>query len=143
MVAVRMGCVFKRSCRAISYEIRVVERFKRPLLRRRVPRPISLPARSRSPIMTEALWHGTTILSVRKGGQVVIAGDGQVSMGNTIVKANARKLRRLGKGDVIAGFAGATADAFALFERLEAKLETHPGNLARACVELAKDWRTH
>ena len=92
--------------------------------------------------MTEVLWHGTTILSVRKGGQVVIAGDGQVSMGNTIVKANAKKVRRLGKGDVIAGFAGATADAFALFERLEAKLETHPGNLARACVELAKDWRT-
>src|SRR5258705_2393413 len=87
-------------------------------------------------------WHGTTILSVRKGGQVVIAGDGQVSMGNTIVKANAKKVRRLGKGDVIAGFAGATGDAFALFERLEAKLETHPGNLARACVELAKDWRT-
>jgi ATP-dependent HslUV protease, peptidase subunit HslV len=87
-------------------------------------------------------WHGTTILSVRKSGQVVIAGDGQVSMGNTIVKANAKKVRRLGKGDVIAGFAGATADAFALFERLEAKLETYPGNLARACVELAKDWRT-
>jgi ATP-dependent HslUV protease subunit HslV len=92
--------------------------------------------------MSEAIWHGTTILSVRKGGQVVIAGDGQVSMGNTIVKANARKVRRLGKGDTIAGFAGATADAFALFERLEAKLEQHPGNLARACVELAKDWRT-
>jgi len=92
--------------------------------------------------MSEVLWHGTTILSVRKGGQVVIAGDGQVSMGNTIVKANAKKVRRLGKGDVIAGFAGATADAFALFERLEAKLESHPGNLARACVELAKDWRT-
>jgi len=92
--------------------------------------------------MSETRWHGTTILSVRKGGQVVIAGDGQVSMGNTIVKANAKKVRRLGKGDVIAGFAGATADAFALFERLEAKLEMHPGNLARACVELAKDWRT-
>ena len=93
--------------------------------------------------MSETLWHGTTILSVRKGGQVVIAGDGQVSMGNTIVKANAKKVRRLGKGsEVIAGFAGATADAFALFERLEAKLEQHPGNLARACVELAKDWRT-
>src|SRR5436190_15290886 len=93
--------------------------------------------------MSEALWHGTTILSVRKDGQVVIAGDGQVSMGNTIVKANAKKVRRLGKGgEVIAGFAGATADAFALFERLEAKLEQHPGNLARACVELAKDWRT-
>ena len=84
----------------------------------------------------------TTILSVRKGGKVVIAGDGQVTMGATVVKANAKKVRRLGKGDVIAGFAGATADAFALFERLEAKLETHPGNLARACVELAKDWRT-
>jgi ATP-dependent HslUV protease, peptidase subunit HslV len=92
--------------------------------------------------MSETLWHGTTILSVRKGGEVVIAGDGQVSMGNTIVKANAKKVRRIGKGDVIAGFAGATADAFALFERLEAKLEAHPGNLARACVELAKDWRT-
>jgi len=92
--------------------------------------------------MSGANWHGTTILSVRKGGVVVIAGDGQVSMGNTIVKANAKKVRRLAKGDVIAGFAGATADAFALFERLEAKLETYPGNLARACVELAKDWRT-
>jgi len=92
--------------------------------------------------MTDSLWHGTTILSARKNGVVVIAGDGQVSMGNTVVKANAKKVRRLGKGDVIAGFAGATADAFALFERLEAKLETHPGNLARACVELAKDWRT-
>ena len=92
--------------------------------------------------MSEAQWNGTTILSVRKNGVVVIAGDGQVSMGNTIIKANAKKVRRLGKGDVIAGFAGATADAFALFERLEAKLEQHPGNLARACVELAKDWRT-
>ena len=92
--------------------------------------------------MSEAQWHGTTILSVRKNGVVVIAGDGQVSIGNTIIKANAKKVRRLGKGDVIAGFAGATADAFALFERLEAKLEQHPGNLARACVELAKDWRT-
>src|SRR4030095_16478406 len=87
-------------------------------------------------------WHGTTILSVRKDGKVVIAGDGQVSFGNTVVKANARKLRRVRKGDVIAGFAGATADAFALFERLEGKLEQHPGQLARACVELAKDWRT-
>jgi ATP-dependent HslUV protease subunit HslV len=92
--------------------------------------------------LSETRMHGTTILSVRKGNEVVIAGDGQVSMGNTIVKANARKVRRLGKSDVIAGFAGATADAFALFERLEAKLEQHPGNLARACVELAKDWRT-
>src|SRR5215475_10880428 len=87
-------------------------------------------------------WRSTTILSVRKGGKVVIAGDGQVTMGQTVMKANARKVRRLGKGDVIAGFAGATADALALFERLEAKLESHPGNLARACVELAKDWRT-
>ncbi|HYG88995.1 MAG TPA: ATP-dependent protease subunit HslV [Azospirillum sp.] len=87
-------------------------------------------------------WHGTTILSVRKGGQVVIAGDGQVSFGQTIMKANARKVRRLASGDVMAGFAGATADAFTLFERLEAKLEQHPGQLTRACVELAKDWRT-
>ena len=86
--------------------------------------------------------HGTTILCVRKDGKVVIAGDGQVSMGQTIVKSNAKKLRRLGNGKVIAGFAGATADAFALFERLEAKLEQHPEQLARACVELAKDWRT-
>src|SRR5574340_1020335 len=91
---------------------------------------------------SQDLWHGTTILTVRKGGIVVIGGDGQVSIGQTVVKANARKVRRLAKGDVIAGFAGATADAFALFERLEAKLEQYPGNLARACVELAKDWRT-
>jgi len=88
------------------------------------------------------LWHGTTILSVRKGGQVIVAGDGQVSMGQTVVKSNARKVRRLGGGDVIAGFAGATADAFTLFERLEAKLEQYSGQLTRACVELAKDWRT-
>jgi ATP-dependent HslUV protease subunit HslV len=87
-------------------------------------------------------WHGTTILCVRKGGQVVIAGDGQVSMGQTVIKSNAKKLRRLGNGSVIAGFAGATADALTLFERLEAKLEQHPGQLSRACVELAKDWRT-
>jgi ATP-dependent HslUV protease, peptidase subunit HslV len=87
-------------------------------------------------------WHGTTILCLRKGGEVVIAGDGQVSMGQTIVKSNAKKLRRLGGGSVIAGFAGATADAFALFERLEAKLEQHSGQLVRACVELTKDWRT-
>jgi ATP-dependent HslUV protease subunit HslV len=88
------------------------------------------------------LWHGTTILSVRRGGQVVIAGDGQVSLGATVIKSNARKVRRLGDGAILAGFAGATADAFTLFERLEAKLEKHPGQLARACVELAKDWRT-
>ena len=87
-------------------------------------------------------WHGTTILSVRKGGKVVIAGDGQVTFGNTVMKSNARKVRPLGDGSVIAGFAGATADAFTLFERLEAKLEQHPGQLTRACVELAKDWRT-
>ena len=87
-------------------------------------------------------WHGTTILTVRKGGTVVIGGDGQVSIGQTIVKSNAKKVRRLGKGDVIGGFAGATADAFTLFERLEAKLEQYPGQLTRAAVELAKDWRT-
>src|SRR5512138_3571668 len=89
-----------------------------------------------------AVWHGTTILTVRKGGKVVIGGDGQVTIGQTIIKSNARKVRRLGKGDVIGGFAGATADAFTLFERLEAKLETYPNQLTRACVELAKDWRT-
>lgn len=92
--------------------------------------------------MSEQKWRSTTILSVRKGGSVIVAGDGQVTLGATVMKSNARKVRRLGKGDVIAGFAGATADAFALFERLESKLEQHPGNLARACVELAKDWRT-
>ncbi|MFO1119563.1 MAG: ATP-dependent protease subunit HslV [Rhodospirillales bacterium] len=86
-------------------------------------------------------WHGTTILAVRKDGGVV-AGSGQVSLGNTVIKANARKVRRLGDGSVIAGFAGATADAFTLFERLESKLEQHPRQLTRACVELAKDWRT-
>lgn len=91
---------------------------------------------------TDALWHGTTILSVRKGNVVVIAGDGQVSLGNTVVKSTARKVRRLGDGSVIGGFAGATADAFTLFERLERKLEQYPKQLTRACVELAKDWRT-
>lgn len=87
-------------------------------------------------------WHGTTILAVRKAGSTVIAGDGQVSMGNTIVKGNARKVRRLANGLVVAGFAGATADAFTLIERLEGKLEQYPQQLARACVDLAKDWRT-
>jgi ATP-dependent HslUV protease subunit HslV len=87
-------------------------------------------------------WHATTIVTVRKGGKVVVAGDGQVSMGQTIIKHNARKVRALSKGDAIAGFAGATADAFTLLERLEAKLEQYPGQLMRACVELAKDWRT-
>jgi ATP-dependent HslUV protease, peptidase subunit HslV len=88
------------------------------------------------------LWHGTTILTVRKGGMVSVGGDGQVSIGQTIVKANARKVRRLSGGEVIGGFAGATADAFTLFERLEAKLEQYRGQLMRAAVELAKDWRT-
>src|ERR1039458_6921891 len=87
-------------------------------------------------------WHGTTILTVRKGGKVVIGGDGQVSIGQTVIKSNAKKVRELGKGDVIGGFAGATADAFTLFERLESKLEQYPGQLLRAAVELAKDWRT-
>jgi ATP-dependent HslUV protease subunit HslV len=91
---------------------------------------------------SDQTWHGTTILSVRKDGRVVVAGDGQVSMGQTVVKSTAKKLRRLAGGSVIAGFAGATADALTLFERLEAKLEQHPGQLSRACVELAKDWRT-
>src|SRR5947209_15645431 len=88
-------------------------------------------------------WHGTTILGVKKGGKTVIAGDGQVSMGNTVMKPNAKKVRRIGdKGEVIGGFAGATADAFTLFERLDKKLEQYNGQLMRAAVELAKDWRT-
>ena len=95
-----------------------------------------------SPTDETPRWHGTTILSVRRNGEVVVAGDGQVSLGQTVVKANAKKVRRLANGNVLVGFAGATADAFTLFERLEAKLEQHPGQLMRACVELAKDWRT-
>ena len=91
---------------------------------------------------SELKMHATTIVTVRKGGKVVIAGDGQVSLGQTIMKGNARKVRRIGKGNVIAGFAGATADAFTLLERLEAKLEQYPDQLMRASVELAKDWRT-
>lgn len=87
-------------------------------------------------------WRGTTIVCIRKDKQVVIAGDGQVTLGNTVIKSKARKVRRLAGGNVIAGFAGATADAFTLFERLEAKLEMYPSQLTRACVELAKDWRT-
>ena len=87
-------------------------------------------------------WHGTTILCVRRDGKVTMAGDGQVSLGNTVIKGNARKVRRIGSGAVLAGFAGATADAFTLLERLEAKLERFPNQLERACVELAKDWRT-
>jgi ATP-dependent HslUV protease, peptidase subunit HslV len=97
---------------------------------------------SNEPSLNAQSWHATTIVMVRKGGKAVIGGDGQVSLGQTIIKGNARKVRRLAKGEVIAGFAGATADAFTLFERLEAKLEQYPGQLARACVELAKDWRT-
>ncbi|MDJ0930893.1 ATP-dependent protease subunit HslV [Breoghania sp.] len=88
------------------------------------------------------VWHGTTIVTVRKGDKVVIAGDGQVSLGQTVIKSTARKVRPLAKGNVIAGFAGATADAFTLLERLESKLEQYPDQLMRACVELAKDWRT-
>ncbi len=100
---------------------------------------MTMAAESENPVR----WRSTTILAVRKNGQAVVGGDGQVSLGATIVKSNARKVRRLGKdGAIIAGFAGATADAFTLFERLEAKLESHQGQLARACVELAKDWRT-
>jgi len=88
-------------------------------------------------------WHGTTILCVRRGGQVAMAGDGQVTLGQTVIKGNARKVRRIGpKGTILSGFAGATADAFTLLERLEAKLERYPDQLERACVELAKDWRT-
>ena len=93
--------------------------------------------------MDDQKWRSTTILAIRKGGKVVVAGDGQVSLGQTVMKSNAKKVRRLGKDKkIITGFAGATADAFTLFERLEAKLEAHPGQLTRACVELAKDWRT-
>ncbi len=98
---------------------------------------ITIPGASAS-----STWHGTTILTVRKSGRVVVAGDGQVSLGQTVIKSNARKVRPLGRGDVIGGFAGATADAFTLFERLESKLEQYPGQLTRSCVELAKDWRT-
>jgi ATP-dependent HslUV protease subunit HslV len=96
-----------------------------------------------TPSSTDAsAWRGTTILAVRKSGTLVLAGDGQVSIGPTVMKGNAKKVRQLAGGNVVAGFAGATADAFALFERLEAKLEQYPSQLARACVELAKDWRT-
>ncbi len=111
-----------------------------PLRRRAAPlspNPMDMMASENS-----STWHGTTILAVRKGGKVVIAGDGQVTLGQTVLKSNATKVRRLSDGAVIAGFAGATADAFALFERLEGRLEQYPGQLARACVEMAKDWRT-
>ncbi|MGI6246391.1 MAG: ATP-dependent protease subunit HslV [Pseudochelatococcus sp.] len=93
-------------------------------------------------MQSDGQFHATTILMVRKGGRVVMGGDGQVSLGQTVVKGNARKVRRLAKGSVVCGFAGATADAFTLFERLETKLEQYPDQLMRACVELAKDWRT-
>lgn len=112
----------------------------RPPLRPRNRRPIS-PAMSGNEHGLPQ-WHGTTILSVRRNNKVVIIGDGQVSMGQTVMKPNARKVRKLGDGSVIGGFAGATADAFTLFERLERKLEQHHGQLLRAAVELAKDWRT-
>jgi ATP-dependent HslUV protease, peptidase subunit HslV len=109
----------------------------------RGPQPTSGFEAKGTPIMAELpVWHATTILSVRKGGRVVIGGDGQVSLGQTIIKGNARKVRPLGDGQVIAGFAGATADAMTLFERLEAKLEQYPSQLTRACVDMAKDWRT-
>ncbi|NBU28278.1 MAG: ATP-dependent protease subunit HslV, partial [Caulobacteraceae bacterium] len=103
-----------------------------------------LPARHIVPMQSTKFpdWHGTTILAVRKDGKTVLAGDGQVSMGATVVKGGARKVRTLAGGRVLAGFAGATADAFTLIERLEAKLEQYPEQLARACVDLAKDWRT-
>ena len=114
----------------------------KPAPTRRLKRPPLWPMCCPMSKHDDQIWHGTTILSVRKDGKAVIAGDGQVSLGSTVIKSNARKVRRLGKGEVVAGFAGATADAFTLFERLEAKLETHPGQLTRACVELAKDWRT-
>jgi len=91
---------------------------------------------------TNQNWHGTTIVLIRKGSQAVVAGDGQVSLGNTVLKSKAKKVRKIEKRNVIAGFAGSTADALTLFERLEAKLEKHAGNLTRAAVELAKDWRT-
>ena len=127
-------------------------RLWRPIPARRADRQsLWLHIRTRLPIsrvMTEnqqhglLQWHGTTILSVRRNGKVVVVGDGQVSMGQTVMKQNARKVRQLHDGSVIGGFAGATADAFTLFERLEAKLERHNGQLMRAAVELAKDWRT-
>ena len=91
---------------------------------------------------TAEKWHGTTIVLIRKGNQTIVAGDGQVSLGNTVLKSKAKKVRKIEKRNVIAGFAGSTADALTLFERLEAKLEKHAGNLTRAAVELAKDWRT-
>src|SRR5712691_11475900 len=106
-----------------------------------LPRPSSLLTWERMTRPSDALaWHGTTILSLHKGGLVVVAGDGQVSMGETVGKSNAKKVRRLAGGGVSAGFAGTTADAITLFERLEAKLEQYSGQLTRACVELAKDW---
>src|SRR6059058_435443 len=118
---------------------------KRSISRSACKRRLRLPPRRRNEFGDDDLdsWHGTTILGVKKGGKTVIAGDGQVSMGNTVMKPNAKKVRRIGEdGKVIGGFAGATADAFTLFERLEKKLEQYNGQLMRAAVELAKDWRT-
>ncbi len=115
---------------------------RRTLLTDRSSIPTSRRSTRTAQALSSEVWHGTTILTVRKAGKVVIAGDGQVSLGATVIKANAKKVRALGKGDVIGGFAGATADAFTLFERLENKLEQYPAQLTRACVELAKDWRT-
>jgi len=119
---------------------RVIHKVELPLVTREPPGRGRVP--SEKHMSNEQSMHATTIVTVRKGGKVVIAGDGQVSLGQTVMKGNARKVRRLGKGNVIAGFAGATADAFTLLERLEAKLEQYPDQLTRACVELAKDWRT-
>ena len=129
------------SARAVSLK---PESHRSPCFLRFADSLLNIPAsRPHIPVMSNTItWHGTTILSVRKGGKVVIAGDGQVSMGNTVMKPNAKKVRPLGKGNVIGGFAGATADAFTLFERLEKKLEQYNGQLMRAAVELAKDWRT-
>jgi len=113
------------------------------LVPRRPPSHFCLMRSEQSPPPYDPVgWHGTTILCVRKGTQVAMAGDGQVTLGQTVIKGNARKVRRIGGGSVISGFAGATADAFTLLERLEAKLERYPNQLERACVELAKDWRT-
>ena len=139
-----MGNYLRRSAVPVRYPFR---RDARSGWHKRAPLPTWRPMSGNDP-HSMPVWHGTTILSVRRGGKVVVAGDGQVSMGQTVMKPNARKVRTLGKDGpdgkkgVIGGFAGATADAFTLFERLEAKLERHNGQLMRAAVELAKDWRT-
>src|SRR5581483_182033 len=156
--ACRMDSIWNRSCQSqiarVSYQPCAPEPSRPGLLELPLPLTYLSPMQNAASDNAHGMasWHGTTILLVRKGPEVVLAGDGQVTVGHTVMKSNARKLRRLGKGadgpdgssrgQVIAGFAGATADALTLFERLEAKLEQHPGQLARACVELAKDWRT-